>query len=90
VSAYGYQPEDRRAIVNEAIAGFLATIAFFAAPVGVVYHPGRVETAAILVALIAAGIGGFQQRLAAWAVAITTVCWLVGMVVSITLDRPIF
>jgi len=85
-----YESVDRRAVVNEAIAGFLAAIAFFAAPVGVVYHPGRVGTAAILVALVAAGIGGFQRRLAAWAVAITSLCWLAGMILSIVLDRPVF
>jgi hypothetical protein len=72
------------------IAGFLATIAIFAALVGIVYYPGRVASGAILVALIAAAIGGFQSRLAGFAVVIATVCWFTGMVVSVVFERPVF
>ncbi len=75
---------------SQYIAGFLATIAIFAAIVGVVYYPGRVASSAILVALIAAAIGGFQSRLAAFAVGIATLCWLAGMIVSIVFERPVF
>ena len=72
------------------IAGFLATIAIFAALVGIVYYPGRVASGAILVALIAAAIGGFQSRLAGFAVVVATVCWFTGMVLSIVFERPVF
>jgi hypothetical protein len=75
---------------SEYIAGFLATIAIFGGLVGIIYYPGRVASGAILVALISAAIGGFQSRLAAFAVAITTLSWLAGMIISITLERPIF
>jgi hypothetical protein len=75
---------------SQYIAGFLATIAIFAAIVGIVYYPGRVASSAILVALIAAAIGGFQSRLAAFAVGIATLCWLAGMIVSIVFERPVF
>ena len=50
------------------VAGFLAAFAIFAAAAGLVYYPGRVGAAAVLVALVAAGIGGFQRGLAAFAV----------------------
>jgi hypothetical protein len=72
------------------IAGFLATAAIFAGLVGIVYYPGRVATVSILVAVIAAVMGGFQSRLAAFAVAITTLSWLAGMILSVALERPIF
>ena len=72
------------------VAGFLAAFAIFAALAGLVYHPGRVETGAVLVALIAAGIGGFQRGLTAFAVAFAGVCWFAGMVIAIALERPIF
>jgi hypothetical protein len=72
------------------VAGFLASVSVFAAPVGIVYYPGRVATGAILVALIAAAMGGFQSRFAAFAVGFATVCWLAGMIVSIALERPVF
>jgi hypothetical protein len=75
---------------SQYVAGFLATIAIFAALVGIVYYPGRVASGAILVALIAAAIGGFQSRLAAFAVGIATLCWFSGMVISIVFERPVF
>jgi hypothetical protein len=75
---------------SEYVAGFLAAAAIFAAVVAIVYYPGRVGTGAVLVAIIAAGIGGFQSRLAAFAVAFATVCWIVGMIVSIAFERPVF
>lgn len=75
---------------SQYVAGFLASVAVFVAPVGVIYYPGRVASGAILVALIASAIGGFQSRLAAFAVGFATVCWLAGMIISITLERPVF
>jgi hypothetical protein len=72
------------------VAGFLAAFAIFAAAVGLVYTPGRVGTGAVLAALIAAGIGGFQSRLAAVAVAFAGFCWFAGMVIAIALERPVF
>jgi hypothetical protein len=75
---------------SEYVAGFLATISIFGGLVGIIYYPGRVASGAILVALISAAIGGFQSRLASFAVAIATLSWLAGMIISISLERPIF
>ena len=72
------------------VAGFLAAIAIFAGCVAVVYYPGRVGAGAILVALVAAAMGGFQSRLAAWAVGIATAGWIAGMIVSLATERPVF
>jgi hypothetical protein len=72
------------------VAGFLAAFAIFTAVAGLVYYPGRVGTGAVLVALIAAGIGGFQRGLTAFAVAFAGLCWFAGMVIAIALERPIF
>lgn len=72
------------------IAGFLAAVAIFAGVVAVVYYPGRVGAAAIAVALVAVAMGGFQSRLATWAVGIATLGWIVGMIVAISLERPAF
>jgi hypothetical protein len=58
--------------------------------VAIVYYPGRVGPGAILVALLAAAMGGFQSRLAAIAVAVATGGWFLGMVLAIVLERPIF
>jgi hypothetical protein len=80
----------RRAPAHEIIAGYLATLAIFGGAVGIVYYPGRVCSIAVLVALIAAGMGGFQRRLTAWAVGLTAVSWLAGMILAVFLDRPAF
>ncbi len=44
----------------------------------------------MLVALIAAVIGGPQKRLADAALVIATVSWFLGMVVAVLTERPIF
>lgn len=75
---------------SEYVAGFLAAAAIFAGIVAIVYYPGRVGAGAVLVALVASAMGGFQSRLAAFAVGIATLGWLAGMIVSVAFERPIF
>ena len=72
------------------VAGFLAALAIFGGAAALVYYPGRVGTASVVVALIAAGIGGFQRNLAAFAVGFAGLCWFAGMIIAISLERPIF
>ena len=74
-----------------AVAGYLAAIVHFTAPVAVAYYPGRIGPATMLVALLAAALAGPRQRLfVAFAVAAATMWWFVGMVIAITLERPLF
>jgi hypothetical protein len=80
----------RRDPASHVVAGFLAAAAIFAGLIAIVYYPGRLGPGAILVALLAAAMGGFQSRLAAIAVAVATAGWFLGMVVAIVLERPIF
>jgi hypothetical protein len=72
------------------VAGFLAAAALFAGFVALVYYPGRVGPGAMFVALLAAALGGFQRRFAAWTLAVVTACWFAGMVLAVLLERPIF
>jgi hypothetical protein len=74
----------------DTVAGFLAAAALFAALLAVVWYPGRVGPAAILVALVAAAISGPQRRFAGAAVAVATACWVAGMIIAILTERPIF
>jgi hypothetical protein len=74
----------------DTVAGFLAAAALFAALLSIVWYPGRVGPAAILVALIAAAISGPTRRFAAGALAIATACWVVGMIVAVLTERAIF
>ena len=53
-------------------------------------EPVRVGVAAIILALIAAGIGGRNRRLAAIACVIAAAGWLLGMIVAVITERPLF
>jgi hypothetical protein len=75
---------------GEVVAGFLAALAIFAGSLAVVYKPVRIAPVALVVALIAAGIGGRHQRLAALATAVVTVGWVAGMIVCVITERPLF
>jgi hypothetical protein len=72
------------------VAGFLAATALFAALLAIVWYPGRLGPAVMLVALVAAAIGDQQRRLAAFALAAATACWLLGMIIAVVTERPIF
>jgi hypothetical protein len=75
---------------SELVAGFLASFAIFASLVGLVRRPVPVTTAAILVSIVAAGIGGRHARLAALAVAVSSACFVLGLVIAIVTGNSIF
>ena len=68
----------------------MASAALFVSLIALVYRPFRVAPVTILVALIAVGIGGRHSRLATAAVAVATLCWVLGMTIAIVLKRPLF
>ena len=84
------QPQSASSGTAETIASFLAAVSIFASCIAVAYRPGRVIPFALLLALLAAGIGGRATRLAAWAIAVGGVCFIVGMAVAVLTDNPIF
>jgi hypothetical protein len=86
-----YEYESRHdATASQLAADFLATFAFFAGLVGIVYRPGVLATAAVLVAILAATIGGRDRWLVPVTVVVTGTCWFVGMALAVLLERPIF
>ena len=86
-----YEPErGRDATPSQLAADFLATFALFAGLIGIVYTPGIVCTAAVIVAILAATIGGRDRWLVPVTVAVTGACWLIGMTLAVLLERPIF
>ena len=74
----------------DAVAGFLASAAIFASFVALVYRPVRIGPFTILLALVASGMGGRHARLAAIAVAVATVCWVVGMSIAVWTRNPLY
>ncbi len=85
-----FQEVDHSTPVKDVVVGYLSAAAIFAGIACVFFAPMRLGPPAIAIALVAAGIGGDQRRLAAWAVAVSTVGWLVGMSVAVLLSRTIF
>jgi hypothetical protein len=72
------------------VAGFLAAVALFAGLVSIIWYPGRIGPGAMLIALLAAAMGGFQSRFAAFTLGIVTASWFLGMVLAVLLEQPIF
>ena len=87
VSPQGAEERDRP---GEVVAGFLATVAIFGGAVALAYRPFRIAPFALLVALIAAGMGGRHARLATFAVAFATACWAVGMMIAVITESPVY
>jgi hypothetical protein len=75
---------------GDTIAGFLAALAMLGALLSLVWYPARVGTASIFLALVAAALADEHRRLAAWALVFASAAWLLGMVIAIATDRPIF
>jgi hypothetical protein len=74
----------------ETVAGFLAALAIFASLISLAWHPLRLVLPAILVALIAAAIGGRYKRLAFAAVMICAACFFFGMTIAVVTSRPLW
>ena len=86
----------------DTVTGLMSAAAIFLAVLGatdlhlsiagenVQMRPVRVGVAAVVLALIAAGIGGRHRKLAALACAIAGAGWLLGMVIAVVTERPLF
>jgi len=84
-------PAARRSTdTREAVAGLLATLAIFAAAVGVVHRPVRLIPVAVVLALVAARMTTRHSRLAGLAIAIVVVCWVLGMTIAVITERPLY
>jgi len=79
-----------RARPAETVAGFLAAAAIFVSVTGIMYRPLRLIPIAILLALVAAGIGGRAARLATWAVAIAAASFAVGLAAAVITSNPLW
>ena len=83
-------PEQTRDRPSEVVAGLLATLSIFGSAIGLVRHPIRITAFTLVIALIAAAMGGRHQRLAAFAVAFGGACFVVGTFLAIVTGKPIF
>jgi hypothetical protein len=74
----------------ETIGGFLAAASIFVSVTGVMYRPLRLISVAIVLALIAVGIGGRAERLATWAVGIAAAAFAVGLAAAVITSNPLW
>jgi hypothetical protein len=74
----------------ETVAGFLAAAAIFVSLTGIAYRPLRLIPIAIVLALIATGIGGRATRIATWAVAICAFSFVAGMAAAVITSNPLW
>jgi hypothetical protein len=102
VSVGAYSDAESRRNGLDTFAGLLSATAIFVGLLGatnlnltiegthIEMRPVRIGVAAVVLALVAAGIGGRHRRLAAVAVAIAGASWLLGMVIAVVTQRPVF
>jgi hypothetical protein len=80
----------RRDGAGEAVGGLLASLSIFTSLIAVAYRPGRLIPGALLLALLATGIGGRHARLASWAIGVGAVCFALGMAVAVLTNNPLY
>jgi hypothetical protein len=74
----------------DTMAGFLSAVAIFTSLTGIAYRPLRIIPFAILLALIAAGIGGRHERLATIAVVTGALGFAIGMAAAVITSNPLW
>ncbi len=75
---------------SETVAGFLASLAIFVSLISLAWHPLRLVMPAILIALVAAAMGGRHKRLAFAAVMIATACFFFGVTIAVVTSRSLW
>jgi hypothetical protein len=82
--------EPTRSRSSDSIAGYLAAMSIFICLIGVVWHPLRLILPGIVVAMVAAGMGGRHHRLAFAAVLIAAACFFFGMMIAVITQRSLW
>jgi hypothetical protein len=72
------------------VAGFLSSMAIFAALIGLAWHPLRLIAPAIILAMIGAAMAPRGNRLAFAAVFVVAGCFFVGLLISVVTTRPLW
>jgi len=75
---------------SETVAGFFAAIAIFVSLIGIAWHPLRLILPSMVIALLAAAMGGRHQRLAFAAVLICAASFFLGMTIAVVTTSPLW
>jgi hypothetical protein len=82
--------EPTRARSTDSIAGYLAAMSIFICLIGLAWHPLRLILPGIVVAMVAAGMGGRHHRLAFAAVVVAASCFFFGMLIAVVTSRALW
>jgi hypothetical protein len=74
----------------EIVAGFLASLAIFVSLIGIAWHPLRLIAPSIVIAMVAAAMGGRTHRLAFAAVLVVAASFFLGMTIAVVTQRPLW
>jgi hypothetical protein len=90
VTDVGYEEARAPRRASETVAGYLASVSIFISLISVAWHPLRLILPSILVALIAAAMGGRHNRLAFAAVMVAAACFFFGMAIAVLTSRALW
>ena len=82
--------DDDRGGPAETVAGLMAAAAIAVGAIALVERPAVIAPGAIIVALVAAGIGGRHETLTRWAVALCALWWFLGMTIAIATGGELY
>lgn len=82
--------DDDRTSPAETIAGLMAAGAMAAGAWALVERPAVIAPGAVIVSLVAAGIGGRHAGLARLAVLVCAVWWFLGMTIAVATGHAIY
>jgi hypothetical protein len=83
-------PGTERARPAEVLAGYMSVAAIFVAATALAVRPLPLAVSAIVLSLVAAGIGGQWGRLHAIAVGVSTVAFILGMTIAVVTGRALY
>lgn len=72
------------------VAGFLSSMAIFAALIGLAWHPLRLIAPAIILSMIGAAMAPRGNRLAFAAVFVVAGCFFLGLLITVVTTRPLW
>lgn len=84
------EPPAERTSHVDLIAGWLASLAIFAALISLAWHPIRLLAPALLLALVSAGMSGRGKRLPFLAVLTVAACFFLGMMITVITGRALW
>jgi hypothetical protein len=82
--------DEPRVGAADVVGGLLAAASIFVGAVGVVQTPVRIIPVSVVLALVSVRMTDRFRRLAAWAVGLNIVWWLLGMTVAIVTENPLY